>query len=340
MVMHRSLRRARNPISTEYLEELLATGIVVPLDVNPAFFGSLMRAVDALERSKDSAVAFLVATGRFQTDTSAILVFPDLEAAAKVRTAAAYLAGDQSADMILRVRALDLIRLIEEATSIEKIAMRYEPSRPPEGERSTSMALRPRGAQHGLLRRPTATSRRRAMRLLTDAHGDSMKGVLAKFPSAFKKGYAFGWMEYDANDVDGEAGDRWGQHINGLEQGLVNFAILLEKSGFETTVYDVCGCGDPLHLTVVFRRPGESTVLGIQVWDGLWHDEGSYDLNEDLCVDLAEGDGVLPDDAWTVVELPEMDDDEWSDVIDGAVFNPRRSARRARRSCRSVRPRV
>lgn len=309
------VRRVRNPISPEYRDELRTTGVAVPLDVHPAFHGSLMRVLDALERSDDSVVAFLVATGRFD----GALVFPDLETAARVRTAAAYLAGDNSQDMILRVRALDLIRLIEEATKIEKIAMRYEPSPPPPTAVGATGLVPYYGGD--LLPRPSPKQRRRAVRLLADSHGDYMKGLISKFPTTFKKGYGVGWSEYETGELDEEAGDRWGQHINGLENGLWQYAMLLEKAGFETQVYDVCGCGDPLHLATVFRRPGNEAVWGVQVWDGLWHDDGSYDLNEDFCVELAEGSAVIPDDGWTAFELPEMTDEEWEGIVEG-MFNP------------------
>lgn len=318
--------RRRNSISPEYREELLATGITVPFNVHPAFLPKLGKVLDVLERSPDSVVAFVVAAGRFQNETSSMLVLPDLDMARRVRLAAAFLAGDKSQDMDIRVYALDLVRLIEEATKIDRINLKREPSRPI--DQPVITALMPHGrSAYELLPQPSSGSKRRSMRLLGDAYGNRMKGLIGKFPEIFRKGYGIGWTEYEPWDVDEEPGDKWGWHIHGLENGLWEFSIALDKAGFEAMVYDLCGCGDPLHLAVVFRRD-DGPVMAVRVWDGLWRDDGSHDLRQDYCEALAAGDDDLPDDAWEAIEL-DVDDDEWQAIMAGELCNnPRRTARR------------
>ncbi len=331
---HRSRRRAvRNPVDApEYQEELLRTGIPVFLDLDPAFMPSLRETLDILENGRDSVVNFVLATGRFDNSTPAMLVFPDKEMADKVRFAAMHLAGDMSQSVRTRVRAMDLKDLIERGAGLNRLDMERE-EEPPEpsesGPGTTALATRSAG-RCLLTRRPTASTRKRGMRLLTDAHGDAMRGLFGKFPDRFQEGYKLGWEEYDGDELDEEAGDRWGQHIHGFENGLWTFSHVLEKAGFETQVYDVCGCGDPLHQVICFRRPGETILMAVRVWDGLWHHEypGSGDLNEEFCQGLADGSESLPDDAWEVAEVAEIDDDEWEAIRDGLYNNPGRSVRR------------
>ena len=157
-----------------------------------------------------------------------------------------------------------------------------------------------------------------------------MRGLIGKFPGIFKKGYAVGWNEYESDEMDEEAGDMWGQHIRGLEEGLWQFAALLTKAGFETQLYDLCGCGDPLHLAVCFRADG--VTMAVRIWDGIWRDEGSYDLKEDFCRAIAEGRETVPEDAWEVVDYA-MDDEEWAAIMEGMMNNPSRG--RTPRSSRS-----
>lgn len=326
--MRRQGRIRRNMISPEYREELLATGIVVPFNVLPVFFSAIGLVLDELERSPDSVVAFAVATGRFQNEASMKLVLPDVDVAKRVRFAAARLAGDKSQSSKVRVFALDVVDAIEKATKIDKIHFDRESSQPQAISRPETTALMPHGrSAYELLPQPSSGSKRRSMRLLGDAYGNRMKGLIGKFPEIFRKGYGIGWTQYEPRDVDEEPGDKWGWHINGLENGLWEFSIALDKAGFEAMVYDLCGCGDPLHLAVVFRRD-DGPVMAVRVWDGLWRGDGSYDLRQDYCEALAAGDDELPDDAWEAIEL-DVDDDEWQAIMAGELCNnPRRTARR------------
>lgn len=324
---HKSRRRAaRNPVvAPEYQEELLRTGIPVFLDLDPAFMPSLKEALDILENGPDSVVNFVLATGRFDDATPAMLVFPDKEMADKVRFAAMHLAGDKSQTVRIRTRAMDLKDMIERAAGLNRLGMGVEEDPPePSDLASGTTALATRGPSGScfLTRRPTASSRKRGMRLLTDAFGDAARGLFSRFPTVFQRGYKLGWEEYDGDEVDDENGDQWGRHIHAFEQGMWEFAQVLDKAGFEAQVYDLCGCGDPLHNMVCFRRPGEPTVMGAMIWDGLWHG-GTHELNEEFCEGLADGSESLGD-FWNVTEVAEMDDDEWEAIRDGLYNNPRR----------------
>jgi len=316
-------KTVRNPISPEYQEELLATGIVVPLDMHPSFLPGLNATLDVLERSEDSVVAFVVATGRFSNESSAMLVLPDLQTAARVRTAAAYIAGDQRQDMMTRIRAMDLVRLIEEATKIEKIGMRQAPSSQP----AVTTALA-RSSTHNAF--PSRRQHRRAVRLISDSSDSAMKGLLAKFTSAFQKGYALGWGEYEPTDMDEEADDLFGQHIDSVLEGYYSFANELDKAGFQVHIDETCGilgggCGDPLHRAVFFRgRDGSSWQIGADPYLCI---TPSNELDTERCIGLADGSIPLGEDEWGVC-VSDLRDEDWETIQEEMMSrNPRRRHR-------------
>jgi len=280
-------RLRRNSISPEYREELLATGIVVPLDTNKAFLPGFMKVLDELERSSDSVVAFLVATGRFSNETSAILVFPDLKTAERVRTATAFLAGDKRQSDTVRVFALDLMRMIEDATKIERFPMRIEPSEP-----VYSLALA------GGLSSCTSFGRRHTMRILADVTGGHMKGIIEKFPRVFQKGYMAGWSEFESDEFDVDDEDAIGdRHQFAFEMGLREFGCVVEKSGADdVAILDICGCGNPLHMILCFRPQGGS-LLAASIDPAVW------DVDMEFCREFAEGQESLPEGAWGVMEV-------------------------------------
>ena len=146
-----------------------------------------------------------------------------------------------------------------------------------------------------------------------------MEGIFRKFTEAFQKGYKLGWDEYD-DDMDGFGeGDEgmYGRHTHAMMNGLYAFGGILAKSGMEFAIADPCGCGDPLHEAVCFRRPGDSLVMAAWVFEGLWRNQGSMDLYVDFCQGLADGSESLGDADWGISELGDMDEERWEYLCSG-----------------------
>jgi hypothetical protein len=105
-------------MSSDYQEDLLRTGIQIPLSVSPEVKPDLLRVLDILEESGDSATSFLISTGRFSSDfTGDVLVLPDFDRAMIVKRALYLLAGDTKQGMRVRTQALWLEKAIDKATA-------------------------------------------------------------------------------------------------------------------------------------------------------------------------------------------------------------------------------
>lgn len=127
-----------SPVEVAYQEELKNSGLAIPLAVHPAFKASLDRTLDLLERAPDPVVARAVKLGRFETDEGDVLLVPnDEDLLRRLRLEAGRIAGNDREDLTLRVRAQDLLGIINRATTtapkVDSEARRLPtaPPRPP-----------------------------------------------------------------------------------------------------------------------------------------------------------------------------------------------------------------
>lgn len=112
---------------SDYQDELLRTGIHVPLTVPDAVKDDLVRALDVLMSSGDREVAFLIRSGRFESDFMGdLLVLPDYDKGMVVKQALYLLAGDTAQPMRVRAQALRLEKEIDKA--LEAATGRSPPS--------------------------------------------------------------------------------------------------------------------------------------------------------------------------------------------------------------------
>jgi len=100
-----------------YQEGLKRHGLVISLDLHPAFRASLNALLDKIERSSDPISSRIVRLGRFTVDDADVLLVPNDPAAIReLRLTASMIAGDPAVDQSLRIRAQDLVRMIYTAT--------------------------------------------------------------------------------------------------------------------------------------------------------------------------------------------------------------------------------
>lgn len=112
-----------SPVEVAYQEELKRSGLAIPLSVHPAFRASLNRTLDLLERSSDQVVSRAVRLGRFEVDGDDVLLMPnDEDLLRRLRLAVGAVAGNDREDLTLRVRAQDLLRLIQSIASAPEAA--------------------------------------------------------------------------------------------------------------------------------------------------------------------------------------------------------------------------
>lgn len=311
-----------------YQSELLRSGIPIGLAQQPGVDArrDAERLADALREiagSGDTRLQYLVDTGV----VGDVLYLPEYAAAEVLHAAALRVAGDTLKPWGLRCGALDLLKRLESATGIHPLQGLHQIART-SGISMLQLWREAKGGGGELAPcQPFSVNvreRRVLVKLLADDLSTAwMKPIVDSFPKKFQEFYSDAWRHADEEfyeipeTPDDEA---WMRHGFALQHAWYAFAEILSRAGAEACVTDrsVCGCGDPAHNIIVFRRPGESGwyELGVPYW--IWEDPPmTGHVNVEFCRNFAAGLDEIADNQWGLNAYKGLSEEEWHSLCFG-----------------------
>lgn len=277
----------------------------VTVDLSPAPGLDLLRRTETLRRVAEEAA---VAGARVWVGS---LVIPP-ESARRVHDTVLAIAGDTGRPTDTRAAALELAKRVEAATGLRPEEAVYELVRSTGVMRELMSIALEQGLKCPLAVTPDARDRGRTLLLTTggvDQRG--LAAVVEVFPSVFPQEFASAYEAWhDLHMPPGEDGYddsvEWDSRAFGVRVGLEAVGQLLGKTGVETIVCDVCGCGDPLHFAIAWRDPatGESSFMAL----------ASYAFEDDRIFGSLVCGRDLIEQAWHFSSLGAITEGEWDEM--------------------------